>query len=271
MRGFLVLKLPRTGSSMVGKVLDAHPSVECVNEYLNRYLDARRRVKIRALRSFYRSPPLRDPQGSDRVVGQTMNPFKYGLGAADIASAVAPFGLRLAGPRLMARRRQSPIRLIVLLRENLLKQAVSMYLARRRGKFEGSRHMIDDLSVVKRQVIDVPKLAGIVATLRNDSERLRQLATRLHAETMHVMFEQLQDDPVGTFESVFEYLRVPPAPTDFDYTAGFKKILSDDLRDVAENYEELERDPMLAPYLESEDRSGAGAPIRLDDKTPSRR
>jgi LPS sulfotransferase NodH len=271
MRGFLVLKLPRTGSSMFGKVLDAHPSVDCVNEYLNRYLYARRRVKVRALRSFYRSPPLDDPRGSARVVGQTMNPFKYKLGAAEIASAVAPSGLRLAGQRLIARRSQPPIRLIVLLRENLLKQAVSMYLALRRGKFESGRHKVDDLSVVKGQVIDVPKLASIVTTLRNDSERLRQLATRLHAETMHVTFEQLQDDPIGTFESVFEYLSVPPAPTDFDYTAGFKKILSDDLREVAENYEELERDPMLVPYLESQNRSGAVPPIRLDDKAPSRR
>jgi LPS sulfotransferase NodH len=249
MQAFLVLKLPRTGSSMFGEVLDSHPSVECANEYLNRLEGSPRRAKVRALRSFYRHPRHGDPRRAHNVVGQTMNPFKYGLGASDIASAVEGPRLRQACRPLVARRREQQIRLIVLLRENLLKQALSLYLARRSGRFESSRHMVDDPSLLEGQVIDVPKLAKIVTLLRNNSQQLRKLAAGLRAETRHVTFEQLQEDPSGTFESVFEYLGVPPAQAGFDYTAGFTKMLSDDLRDVVANYVELECEPLLARYL----------------------
>ncbi|MGH2556390.1 MAG: hypothetical protein ACRDHO_11810 [Actinomycetota bacterium] len=249
MRRFLVLKLPRTGSLMFGGVLDAHPSIECVNEYLNRHLKARRRGKVRALRSFYyRDPTDRDSGRADTVVGQTMNPFRYKLGASDIASAFGPSTLGLTGRRFTARHRDLPIHLVVLLRENLLKQGISLYLARQR-KFESSRELIDEPSVLEGRVIDVAELARLVTGLSSKSERLRQLAARLRAETMHVTFEQLQNNPSGTFESVFEYLGVPPAEAGFDYTAGFTKMLSDDLRDVVANFPELERHPLLAGYL----------------------
>lgn len=244
MRRFLVLKLPRTGSTMFAKVLDNHPSVECVGEYLNHYRNARRRGKVRALRSFYRDRPHDDP---GRAVGQTMNPFTYGLGAPDIASAFGPRPGPIGRGRA-ARYLEVPIQLIVLLRENLLKQGVSVYFARR-NKWGASRHLIHDPSVLEGQVIDVPRLARIVTQLRADSERLRQLATELRAQTMHVTYEQLRDDPRGTFESVFEHLGVPPAQVGFDYTAGFMKVLSEDLRDVVANFAEVESHPLLASYL----------------------
>jgi hypothetical protein len=246
---FLVLKLARSGSTRFGSVLDAHPSVVCVNEYLNAHVDAPRRVKVRALRSFYRDPPRGDPGRTVSVVGQTMSPFKYGLGISDIASAFGPSSLGAIGRRLTAGRRDLPIRLIVLLRENLLKQAVSLYLARSGLGWESSRHRVDDPSVLEGHMIDVPELVRTVTELRNNSKRLRQLAAGLRAETMEVTFEQLQDDPSSTFGSVFAYLGVPPAPAGFDYTAGFKKMLSEDLRDVVANYVELERNPVLSSYL----------------------
>jgi LPS sulfotransferase NodH len=247
---FLVLKLARSGSTMFGNVLDAHPSVVCVNEYLNRHEDAPRPVKAQALRSFYRDPPQGDPGRSESVVGQTMNPFKYGLGTSDIASAFGPSILGPTGRRLTARLRDLPIRLIVLLRENLLKQAVSLYIASRNElAWASSRQRVDDPSVLEGQMIDMPKLVKTVTDLRNASERLRQLAASLRAETMEVTFEQLQDDPSSTFESVFAYLGVPPAQAGFDYTAGFTKMLSEDLRDVVANYVELERNPVLSSYL----------------------
>jgi hypothetical protein len=230
---------------MFGRVLDNHPSVECVNEYLNRYSNARRGGKIRALRSFYRDRPHEDTR---RAVGQTMNPFKYGLGASDIASA---FGPRLGPIRHLAaaRYRGAPIQLLVLLRENLLKQGVSVYLARGRHRWESSRDMIDDPSVLEGQAIDVPELARIVTRLRTNSERLLQLAAELHAKTLQVSFEELQDDPRGTFESVFEYLGVPPAFAGFDYSAGFTKTLPEDLTKVVVNFPEVESHPLLASYL----------------------
>jgi LPS sulfotransferase NodH len=245
MKPFLVLKLPRTGSSMFGKVLDNHPSVDCVNEYLTRYRAAPRRVKVRALRSFYRDRSHDDP---GRAVGQTMNPFRYGLRSSDVASAFEPRRGLIRRPGVL-RHGDVPIQVIVVLRENLLKQGVSAYFAHQRGKWESSRHLIDDPSVFERQVIDVAELTRIVARLRVKSERLRQFARELRGNTLHVTYEQLQNDPKGIFESVFSDLGVPPGQPGFDYTAGFTKVRSDDLRDVVTNFSEIEGHPLLSSYL----------------------
>jgi len=64
-----------------------------------------------------------------------------------------------------------------------------------------------------------------------------------------VTLERIQADPRGQFDAMFAFLGVPPAPAGFNYSGGYTKVLSDDLRDVVSNYEELERSPILAPYL----------------------
>jgi LPS sulfotransferase NodH len=245
MKPFLVLKLPRTGSSMFGKVLDSHPSVDCVNEFLTRYRAAPRRVKVRALRSFYRDRSNDDP---GRAVGQTMNPFTYGLKSYDVASALEPRRGLIRRPGGL-RHGDAPLQLIVLLRENLLKQSVSAYFAHQRGKWESSRHLIDDPSAFESQVIDVAELTRMVARMRVRSERLRQFAVELRGNTMHVTYEQLQNDPKGIFESVFSHLSVPSGQRGFDYTAGFTKVRSDDLRDVVTNFADIEGHPLLSSYL----------------------
>jgi LPS sulfotransferase NodH len=246
-RPFLVLKLPRTGSSMFGKVLDAHPSVICRNEYLNRLSEATRAEKVEAIRAFYRHPDRLEGAVPDAAVGQTMNPYKYGLRPLDVASAFGPEWLGGSGRRLLAGRRKLPIRVILLLRGNLLKQAVSQQWALR-YRHASSRHMVDP-AIVKRQEYDVPELVELVGNLRDRSERLRRFADELGAQVMSVTYEQLQTDRISTFDSVFAYLGVPPPAPGFDYSAGYTKLLAEDLRDVVANFAEIEREPVLAGYL----------------------
>jgi LPS sulfotransferase NodH len=226
-RTFLVLKLPRTGSSMFGRVLNAHPAISCANEFLNPLKAESKRTKVRALEDFYRNAAA-----SDGSVGQTMNPFKYKLRPRDVRRALG----------------DTPIKLVVLLRENLLKQSVSAYLARERG-YKSNRDWVRNTRALEGREFDVRELVGMVRDADHNSQRLVRFAERLRTPALNVTYEQLQTDPQESFATVFAFLGAPPAPAGFDYAAGFKKMLSDDLREVVANFDDLEREPSLARYL----------------------
>jgi LPS sulfotransferase NodH len=248
---FLVLKLPRTGSSMFGRVLNGHPGILCANEFLNPYEKQRRGPKVRALASFYRDPPGEDG-ASLEAVGQTMNPFKYRLRPGDVAAALAPDSsgaLARLTRRLGRQPPPPPLKVVVLLRENVLKQGVSAYLSKRRGNHISNRDWVKNQKVLSTQEFDIGELRATVQRLAESAANLRAFAHGLGTPTMDVTYEDLQGDPVGIFDSVFDYLEVSRPPSGFDYAAGFRKMLSDDLRDVVANFDELQREPLLARYL----------------------
>lgn len=249
MRAFLVLKLPRSGSTLFGRVLNSHPSIICRGEYMRRYGRRSTDEKIAILRTFYFGGPERKATPPSGAFGQTMNPFKYNLTSRHIAAAFGPEWLTPVGRRLTVRVRRLPIRVVVLLRNNALKQAISQASARQRGTYAFSRDEIEDESALHGQWFDVADLVRKTQAIAARSARIRQVARELRADTMHVSYEQLQADPRATLSSVFRFLEVPQAPESFNYTGGYTKVLSNDLRDIVANYEELEKEPTLTPYL----------------------
>lgn len=248
MQQFLVLKLPRTGSTMLGHVLHAHPQVVCYTEYLNRVRDKTASEKVAFLRAFYEDPPTRPPD-PDGALGQTMNPFKYDLDALDVASAWAPGWLPLSVRRVTVPYRRLPIRVLLLERRNKLKQAISHASVHQRGSYASDLDEVEDETELVGQTFDVAALEHQVTAAENRARRLRTVAQRLRAPRLVVTLEDVQADPKRAFDEMFDFLGVPAAPSDFDYTAGHTKVLSDDLRDVVANYDELQRSPILAPYL----------------------
>ncbi len=233
---------------MLGHVLHAHPQVVCYTEYLNRVRDSSTADKVAFLRAFYDDPPTRPPDPAG-AFGQTMNPFKYDLDALDIASAWAPEWLPLPIRRASVPYRRLPIRVLVLERHNKLKQAISHTSVHQRGSYASDLEDVEDETVLVGQSFDVTSLEHQVIAAENRARRLRTVARRLRAPRMSVTLEDVQADPKRAFDAMFAFLGVPPAPDGFDYTAGHTKVLSDDLRDVVANYDELERSPILARYL----------------------
>jgi hypothetical protein len=233
---------------MLGHVLHAHPQIVCYTEYLNRVRDKSTAEKVDFLRAFYQDPPTRPPD-SDGALGQTMNPFKYDLDALDVASAWAPAWLPHRMRRATVPYRRLPIRVLVLERRNKLKQAISHASVHQRGSYASDLEDVEDDTELVGQAFDVQSLEHQVTAAENRARRLRTVARRLRAPRMSVTLEDVQADPKREFDAIFAFLGVPPVPDGFDYTAGHTKVLSDDLRNVVANYDELERSAVLAPYL----------------------
>lgn len=248
---FLIFKLPRSGSTMFGAVLNSHPALSCQNELLNRHQSAPTHEKLAHIEAFFGAGPATG--GAHPIRGATMNPYKYALSGDDLARVPSlKRGRPRRWPGFLAKSRRgpaAPVAILVLERANKLKQALSVYLSQERGSWESSLGGIKDKTALARRRFDLPRLRGLVQDLEAQAEGLTAIASRLSAGPLQVTYEDLVTQPAATYGRVFAHIGAPPVDADFDFTAGFTKIASDDLRELVENYDQLAADPALARYL----------------------
>lgn len=234
---------------MFSHVLQSHPAVVCVSEYLNPFRRGTRDEKVAAIRAFYSDGRAGNHVPSGGTFGQTMNPLKYELAADDIAEAFRPAGQASVLGRLGSRFRKLPLRVVLLVRTNSLKQAVSEMSAEKRGNWASDRSRAGGTEAIAIETFDIAELQKKVKALSHRSIRLRRLMQSLHAEELEITYEELQTNPKALYGRVFDFLGVPPPPADFEYSAGFTKLLSDDLREVIANFDEVRAVPEFAKYL----------------------
>ena len=71
------------------------------------------------------------------------------------------------------------IKIIVLLIKNVLRQSVSLYLAKERNKWESSLHLIENQDILRKKEFDLEQLQNIVFLLYEKSTKLTQFAYSL--------------------------------------------------------------------------------------------
>ena len=157
----------------------------------------------------------------------------------------------------MLRKKQSEIKpqiqIILLLRKNLLKQAISLYLVKERKQWASSLDLIKNKETLNKEEFDLDKLQKLFIDVNNRSAKLTQFANSLANDYHTVFYEDFLEDSrkVKVFNQVFTYVGASPMDDSFDFTAGFQKINSDDLRNVIANYQDLYKYSEFLPYLEN--------------------
>lgn len=238
---FLVLKLPRTGSTMLGKVLDSHREITCANEVLNSVKDADRQTKLTYLTDYFATHLSNPADRSSPMIGATLNPFKYNL---------SPQNLRYAFNAIPSDRQDArEPKIVLLLRKNKLKQATSAYMAIERDKWESNLKNLDGDSNSKK-LFDLGKLQWMAFKYWLQSYRLIRFTQAMSGNYLQVFYEDLLEQPEATFGQIFDYLGAAPVCEGFDFSAGYRKIASDDLRDTIANYDNMRRYPFLRAYME---------------------
>lgn len=157
----------------------------------------------------------------------------------------------------MLRKKQSEIKpqiqIILLLRKNILKQAISLYLVKERKQWASSLDLIKNKETLNKEEFDLDKLQKLFIDVNNRSAKLTQFANSLTNDYHTVFYEDFLEDSrkVKVFNQVFTYVGASPMDDSFDFTAGFQKINSDDLRNVIANYQDLYKYSEFLPYLEN--------------------
>lgn len=191
--------------------------------------------RVRYLREFWR--PFQD---SATPNGVPFRGFKWQIDRK---------GTQFSRPRRLLRVMEDyEPRVIVLKRKNVLKQAISALNARRLLELTkdsgrprahiatGDAGVLEQLRAEKLRV-DIDELAHMVKGITRSGRILETLAQDIpnHKE---LFYEDFVRDGATFYDAVCSYIGVDAAKVKEE---AYKKITSDDLRDVVENYDELRR------------------------------
>lgn len=140
--------------------------------------------------------------------------------------------------------------IIVLRRENILKQAISALNAKRLkvasaklNEGRESAHITANENTVLAEIrkskltVDVEDLDRMITGIKANYSKLNQIAEQF-GSSLNITYEQYLDDRDTTVKAVFEYIGADPGkwqPAD-----AYQKITSDNLKDVIQNYASLE-------------------------------
>ena len=225
---FVVLATQRTGSSWVASMLSSHPAVltnvelfdprgeeppyfaEYAREHsVGRDPLARARLCFAYLNEIYLPEPGLDAVG-----------FKLMYGQARRNAAVVAY--------LLARR----VRIVHLVRSNLLDIVVSRETAGARGRFHSSEADAAPVTVC----LDPPTVAARLAALDRHVRVVRRLLRLARSPTIEVTYEHLVADR-GGFVAILHFLGVENAHRPL--SSDFRKINPFGKRETIANYDEI--------------------------------
>lgn len=234
---FLVFKLPRTGSTMFGKVLNSHPDVSCKNEFLNHVKLKSKEEKLEYFKAFFNNNVRQEQKKNQKdikVLGATLNPFKYKLRASDLSKEID----------------MDQFKTVILLRKNFLLQARSFYIVKETTN--GLRFQLNKEDKKKLQAItfDFDQLEQITKRFEQKSKRLQQYVEKItKGKFLLLYYEELLESRQKCFNQLFDYIGAVPLSENFDYTGGHEKILTDDWRSICKNFDEINNYPYLTQFL----------------------
>lgn len=208
---FAILFPGRTGSSYFVSSLDSHPAIIARGEELV-HVAAPRQAKW--LARFYDEPQ----DAAIRAVG-----FKTKLKDVWDDDAFADF----------LRRRQ--VRIVTLVRRNVLKLAVSTLNAQRIAAATGKWNRMRGAAELSPLDVEPGQLADVVATCEKRQVRLERFVAGLDLPTLRIEYETLLADRDRCFAQAFEFLEVPAAPLD----SNVLKATNDDLQHALANFDAI--------------------------------
>lgn len=249
---FIVLFTARSGSTALFGNLKSVPGVTMRaevfgNKVLPGDMEQTDDNRIKFLRRYW--APFKDGAEPDDV---NCHGFKFQVTQDD-----AQFG---QPARLVKVALQYSPRVVVLRRQNILKQAISALNAKRLLKMSqelkkdrGSAHilpedqaMIDELRKTP-MVLDFAELKSMLSGIKKSHAKLNRLAEAF-GETHDITYEDYLADRDTVVQGVLTHIGADP--TAFEPSDAYLKITSDSLQEVVKNYEGLKRFAADTEYAE---------------------
>ena len=254
----LLLKLPRTGSTYLGTLLNSHNRIHFINEFLNPFSNKQRVLSHSLLSTLKLDRPLRarlpnrkcqalhsylSSSSQHCVHGASLNPFKERLAADDLTQIVT-----------------DKSRVVVLVRNNLLKQCVSelSVLAEKKSGAVNPHQAYGGSSVsAKRRFVIGPQELERIRRREQLRERLLDLANSIDRPKLYLTYEDdiNGSDKMPLINKLADFLQIDgndgwkPDGLVKHESGLFRKLVSDDLEEVIENFDEVRNCPQLQPYL----------------------
>jgi hypothetical protein len=223
---FCIVTAGRTGSTWLRLLLDSHPDITCHGEVFGENLSTLAATGSDAHHGLL-AERAADPHGF--LVRRVFAPSR----CRAVGFKVLNRQLTQRWPSLLDALRGEPgVRIVHLVRRNLLKRFVSEYFVgtvTHRHSARSSEATAD----VRPIRIPVESILADLSTVRREVDAMRE-AFRQHP--MHeIAYEDCVSDPERALGGLLGFLGAAPAPLDAD----IRKLLPDDLGMLVENLDEL--------------------------------
>jgi LPS sulfotransferase NodH len=232
MTKFIVFTTPRTGSTLLVKSLDTHPEIFCAGEiFLLGGTSFHRECSFR----FWKLPLPKKMIYVLNFPNMWMNLKSFLNRFFTAKNGEQAKGFKLMHfqtaylPGMIDYIKNNDVKVILLLRENLLKNTLSDLRARQTGVYHNSGKGAEKLP---RFRVDLELLGKKMAEINDINKQLEQATASMNR--LKVAYEDF-DNWDATISKILNFLNVKDIPL----TPVSKKLNPDKLEDMMENYDEM--------------------------------
>jgi LPS sulfotransferase NodH len=239
MTKFVIFTLPRTGSTLLSKSLDKHPEIFCDDEIFH---FAFREYFSEEQFRFLKIPFL--PKKINYIVNYPATYLrlpsflnKYFRNKKGENFKARGFKLMYYQtfymPGLINYLKKNDVKIILLLRENILRNALSDLRARATGIYHHQDDNEEQRSGLSKLNVDTDALKQKMNNIVHQNQKLEAIVKNMDYIKIH--YEDFADWDV-TMNKIADFLHVSRQPV----KAGAKKLNPDALQDMIANYTEVE-------------------------------
>ena len=239
MTKFIIFTLPRTGSTLLSKSLNKHPEIFCDDEIF--HFSFRDYFSPNQFR-FIKIPFL--PKKINYLINY---PFilaripgflnKYFTNKKGENFKARGFKLMyyqtFYTPGLIKYLKKNDIKVILLLRENIFRNALSDLRARSTGIYHNQEDNEEERAVLSKLNVDTNVLKARMDNIVHQNKKLEDIVHDM--DYIKIRYEDFTDWD-GTMNKISDFLHVSRQPV----KAGAKKLNPDVLSDMIQNYGEVE-------------------------------
>jgi hypothetical protein len=239
MTKFIIFTLPRTGSTLLSKSLNKHPEIFCDDEIF--HFSFRDYFSPNQFR-FIKIPFL--PKKINYLINY---PFilvrlpgflnKYFTNKKGEKFKARGFKLMyyqtFYTPGLIKYLKKNDIKVILLLRENIFRNALSDLRARSTGIYHNQEDNEEERAVLSKLNVDTNVLKARMDNIVHQNKKLEDIVSDM--DYIKIRYEDFTDWD-GTMNKISDFLHVSRQPV----KAGAKKLNPDVLSDMIQNYGEVE-------------------------------
>jgi Sulfotransferase family len=239
MTKFVIFTLPRTGSTLLSKSLNRHPEIFCDDEIF--HFSFKGYFSPNQFR-FLKIPLL--PKKINYIVNYPVTYVRLTgfLNKYFTNKPTENFKARgfkfmyyqtLYMPGLITYLKKNNIKVILLLRENILRNALSDLRARSTGIYHHQDNNEEERSGLSKLSVDIPVLKQKMDDIVQQNKKLEAIVSDM--DYIKVRYEDFADWN-KTMNRVSDFLHVSQQ----EVVAGAKKLNPDTLKDMIANYAEVE-------------------------------
>jgi len=239
MTKFIIFTLPRTGSTLLSKSLNKHPEIFCDDEIFHfSFRDYFSPNQFRFIKIPFLSKKLNYlinyPFILARIPGFLNKYFTNKKGENFKARGFKlMYYQTFYTPGLIKYLKKNDIKVILLLRENIFRNALSDLRARSTGIYHNQEDNEEERAVLSKLNVDTNVLKARMDNIVHQNKKLEDIVHDM--DYIKIRYEDFTDWD-GTMNKISDFLHVSRQPV----KAGAKKLNPDVLSDMIQNYGEVE-------------------------------